>query len=433
MLTEVNLNLQQVTHHYNDGDEEEEEESDEDSESSNIRISTQDAPRRQRLSTNVQQPRIFFKTTSDDRNLSRLAASNVWRLQTPSSTERTEDGKMDEGGSYKNDEVAQQEVIAKLKRALKLFNLVYGEDLPDPDYVGYEILHTSTITHLPRAVPRQGLRTQGHGPLHQAILEENNVALTNHINEPEPGIVQARPHGREVLTEDDEFGLTLFLPKDTCSYADLATYNQERRLALERQKFAEPASELVSTGQVVQATNGKTTSHESVEHTKINDTEDSDPGANAKVEAEKLREQVVEQLKEQVFSWETEQMIQKAQHGLIDTDSYAMYEGETIRPQNVGSSQVDDPAWPGHVKRTLHSWRTIKYEREDRARKLAAGGALAEEVYAQDREAARKDKIRLQSYTWRENAKARKRAMNMNQAGMVEEEDGGMLQNDGKA
>lgn len=114
--------------------------------------------------------------------------------------------------------------IAKLKRNLKVFKWVYDNDLPEPDYKNYEIAYNPTLSDLPRPVPKAGFKTQGHRPLRRGVLGEGNVALTNHINQSMPGTGlhrQSKPHSREVLTEDDSFGLSLYEANEVAIVANV--------------------------------------------------------------------------------------------------------------------------------------------------------------------------------------------------------------------
>lgn len=458
MLAEVDHNSQKVSNHTDhdneEEEEEEEEEPDEDGNSSSLTILKVNTPHRKYSSENMRKSGSLLEAVNADTVLRRLAVPNAAKQ-----TSDPEDAEKEENvdSESEDDEAIRDDTIAKLRRSLKLFNLVYGDDLPDPDLVGYEVTHTSPVTNLPRAIPRQGFRTQGHHPLCQGILEENDVALTNHINEAEPGVIQPALHPREVLTEDSDFGLTLFLPHETCTNAELAVYNEERRIAIGQEKIITRPEALTSKGEEPGKDKDKykvTTAKVELENsfpfavTRMEPQEmnisSRDPSANTE-EVEHIRKQIVEELKEQVFKWETNGMLEKSQTGAFDPESYPMYEGEailqrdeygeTIEKTNHDGTTVmdaagrpvlqeeDDPAWLGHAKKTLHSWRTIKYWREDRERKLAAGGALAEEVFEQDRKDAKKEKIRMQSIVWRENARTRKRAKSLDQAGADEDDE----------
>jgi len=268
--------------------------------------------------------------------------------------------------SHANSERGTGQQIASLKGALKRFQLVYGDNLPEPDYNKYDIDHISSTAKMPRAVPKTGFRTQGHKHLQYAVIPNSSPALTNHMLESQAysriegqandGLQhnQTRPHDPQVLTEDPHFGMFPF------DRSEVHTPEEQEMLRVQHARR------------------------------QLRDTNIKDQEAVRKTHAEIAEEKelekqhVLQQLKQKVFSWETDAMIA----GVL-TDENGLPNGNFYR-----------------VREDNEKWKRLA----ERQATLNAGGEAAEKIYLEEREAALEEERKEKRREERRRQSARQRA-----------------------
>lgn len=297
------------------------------------------------------------RATSTVSDLTRTAIKNAAKSHSPEPVGVIGPGRLRGGDALTDDGEEEEEdideQIEKIKRCLKAFRMVYGDDLPDPDYSKYDIEHVSSTTKLPRMVPKSGFRTQGHNPLQYATVPKGSPALTNHMVEVSHN--QTQPHDTRVLTEDPHFGSYPFDRSQIYSPGErnmLLAQNDRKELRAAR------ASE-----------------------------DDTDMRAEAAEEHELERQLVLQQLRKPIFSWETEWTMA----GVL-TDETGMPNGNFWR-----------------VREDNERWKRLA----ERQAILAAGGEEAARIRMEDFEAAREEEKKEQRREERQRQVARKRARAM--------------------
>lgn len=137
--------------------------------------------------------------------------------------------------------------IAVLRHRLNIFQIVYGEEKLESAKNDFDINYVSPVTLAPKSVPISGLQTQGHLRLKQVAISETSPALSNHLIQPNAygSLQKALPnHGLnhnqsslykpEVFTEDPAFGMTVIPTKQRATAEDLKFYYAQLKRSRDR-------------------------------------------------------------------------------------------------------------------------------------------------------------------------------------------------------
>lgn len=257
--------------------------------------------------------------------------------------------------------------IAQIKLSLKVFQVIYGDNLPDPDYSKYDFNHVSSTTRLPRSVPRNGFRTQCHKPLRYALAPKGSTALTNHTLEPRAhrrnegqanhGLQhnQTQPHDAQVLTEDPHFGNHPF------DRSQIYTLEEQEMLRVQQER-------------------------QELRDLNANDADLALPGLRGEEAQtnEHERQLVLHQLKRKVWLWETEW-----------SNTYVLTDGNGVPNGNFYRVREDNEKWKRLAERQAI---------------LDAGGEAAQRIHMEEMKAAQDGEKREKRREERLRQTARKKA-----------------------
>lgn len=179
--------------------------------------------------------------------------------------------------------------IMVVRHRLNIFQIVYGEGKLECAKHKFDINYISPVTLAPKTVPKSGLRTQGHLRLQQVSIPEKSPALSNHLIQSssyaglDKAVInhglnhnQSSLHKPDVYTEDPTFGLTMVPPKQRATAEDLTFYYAQFKRIKER--------------------DGEELYH----------FDDSLAGRTEAAESnEEERQNVIAQLEQKFFNWET--------------------------------------------------------------------------------------------------------------------------------
>lgn len=320
-------------------DEEDEESAVTDSQSQLHELTGSDAASSRRVDGRSLHSAGRSRATSTLSDLTRAAITNAAHSLTPEPHQPH--GRNAKAYAHGERDIDKQ--IENLKRSLKKFQLVYGDNLPEPDYGKYDIDHVWSAARVPRAIPKSGFRTQGHKHLQYAVVPKGSTALTNHMlqlqahnrveGQANDGLQhnQTRTHDAQVLTEDPYFGMFPF------DRSEIYSPEEQEMLRVQSTRMELRDANLKDAEAVRQF------------HTEIAE------------EKELEKQLVLQQLKQKVFSWETKWTIA----GVL-TDENGLPNGNFHR-----------------VREDNEKWKRLA----ERQAILDAGGEAADKIWLEEREA----------------------------------------------